>query len=150
MDKTTSDAAPRVAHSAGRGRKPGGIRFLVRRVYDGEQPQDGYRVLVDRLWPRGVSRPRAALYEWARALAPQTELRRWYGHDPDKFEEFARRYREELRSIEAQQAMERLRALARDKQVILLTATRDIQHSAARVLQDVLAEAAPHCVSGRP
>jgi uncharacterized protein YeaO (DUF488 family) len=89
------------------------------------------------------------LYEWARALAPETELRRWYGHDPDKFEEFARRYREELCSIQAQQAMDRLRALARDKQVILLTATRDIQHSAARVLQDVLAEAASHSASGR-
>src|SRR4051794_5788525 len=67
-----------------------------KRVYEPPDPDDGYRLLIDRMWPRGISRDRAALDEWARDLAPSDELRRWYGHAPERFEEFARRYRAEL------------------------------------------------------
>ncbi|MGH4018129.1 MAG: DUF488 domain-containing protein, partial [Pseudonocardiaceae bacterium] len=69
----------------------------TKRAYDQPDPADGYRVLVDRMWPRGLSREHAALDEWARDLAPSDELRRWYGHDPQRFEEFRRRYVDELR-----------------------------------------------------
>jgi uncharacterized protein YeaO (DUF488 family) len=70
--------------------------YRLRRVYEAPADDDGYRVLVDRLWPRGLSRSRARLDEWAKDVAPSADLRRWYGHDPDKFDEFARRYRGEL------------------------------------------------------
>jgi uncharacterized protein YeaO (DUF488 family) len=115
------------------------VQFPIRRAYDGADDDDGYRVLVDRLWPRGVSKAKAALDEWAKDVAPGTELREWYGHDPAKFDQFARRYRQELKDGPAQETLTRLRALARKKRVTLVTATRDVEHSGARVLSDVLA-----------
>ena len=72
----------------------------LKRAYDAAEPGDGYRVLVDRLWPRGVSKERARLDEWARELAPSAELRTWFGHDPERFAEFERRYRAELTAHE--------------------------------------------------
>ena len=113
-------------------------RFEIRRIYDFTDTGKGYRVLVDRLWPRGVSKAAAALDEWAKDVAPTSELRRWYAHDPSRFEEFARRYREELRHAPAEEAITRLRALAQEQQVTLVTATRDLECSGARVLLDVL------------
>lgn len=112
--------------------------FVVHRIYVGDGPS-GYRVLVDRLWPRGVSKIDAALDEWAKDVAPSADVRRWYGHDPAKFDEFARRYRDELRRPPSSAAIDHLRALARSGPVILLTATRDVDHSGARVLLDHLA-----------
>ncbi len=117
---------------------PGHPRFEIRRVYDEPQPA-GYRVLVDRLWPRGVSKEKAALDEWSKDVAPSDELRRWYGHQPDKFAEFARRYRAELKKAPAKEALSRLRAASKRSRVILVTATRDVDHSGAAVLLDVLA-----------
>jgi uncharacterized protein YeaO (DUF488 family) len=96
-------------------------------------------VLVDRLWPRGITKGDAALDEWAKDAAPSAALRRWYGHDPQKFEEFARRYRVELGRHPASDAVEHLRTLALDRHVVLLTATRDLDHSGARILHDRLA-----------
>jgi len=107
--------------------------------FDADTAHGGYRVLVDRLWPRGVSKQKAALDEWAKDVAPGTELRKWYGHDPARFDEFARRYREELHDPPAQAEVKRLRAVARDQRVVLVTATRDLEHSGALVLRDVLA-----------
>jgi uncharacterized protein YeaO (DUF488 family) len=101
---------------------------------------DGYRVLIDRLWPRGVSKSEARVDEWARDIAPSTDLRRWYGHDPAKFEEFGRRYRDELRQGPAVEVLARLRGVAQQDAVTLLTATRDIPHSGGRILLDVLIE----------
>ena len=74
----------------------GTLEVRTRRVYDDPSPEDGTRVLVDRIWPRGLAKARAGIDEWARAVAPSTELRRWYGHDPARFEEFRRRYQAEL------------------------------------------------------
>jgi uncharacterized protein YeaO (DUF488 family) len=109
----------------------------VRRIYEDEAP-GGARVLVDRLWPRGVRKDDADLDEWCKELAPSDDLRRWYDHDPERFEEFRRRYVEELRDEEAR---DRLRALAdraeRDG-LVLLTATRDLEHSHAPVLARVV------------
>lgn len=109
----------------------------LRRVYDEPSPDDGTRVLVDRVWPRGVSKDQLDA-EWVRGVAPSTELRKWFGHDPERFAEFTRRYREELESETAQEGLERLRALAERGPVTLLTATRDIEHSHAAVLVDLL------------
>ena len=110
----------------------------VRRVYDEPEPADGARVLVDKLWPRGVSKQAAQLEEWAKDVAPSDELRRWYGHDPAKFDEFRRRYLAELDQPEPRAAVARLRALAAGGPVTLLTATKDVQHSQAAVLADHL------------
>jgi uncharacterized protein YeaO (DUF488 family) len=106
----------------------------ARRVYEEPAPSDGRRVLVDRLWPRGLSKNRARLDEWLKAVAPSDELRRWYGHEPGKFAEFTRRYHAELTEPERAEALRHLRGEARSGQVTLLTATRDLEHSEAEVL----------------
>ena len=112
----------------------------VRRVYDAPDDDDGKRVLVDRLWPRGVSKHKAALDEWCKDVAPSTELRKWYGHDPRRFEEFRRRYEAELRQPGPAQALEQLKDLARHGQVTLLTATKDPSTSEAAVLAELLSD----------
>ena len=112
----------------------------LRRVYETPDPSDGQRVLVDRLWPRGLTKNKAALDEWLKAVAPSDELRRWYGHQPDKFPAFRQRYEQELRSPERSAALDHLRQLARGGTVTLLTATRDIEHSEAAVLAEELRE----------
>lgn len=108
----------------------------VRRVYDAPEPGDGRRVLVDRLWPRGVTR--SAVDEWAKAVAPSTELREWYGHETERFPAFRERYLEELRAPERSDALAHLRDLAGSGPVTLLTATRDVAHSQAAVLAEWL------------
>jgi uncharacterized protein YeaO (DUF488 family) len=114
-----------------------GREIRIKRVYDEPAPADGYRVLVDRIWPRGVSRDDAAVHEWLRDVGPSTELRRWFGHDPSRFEEFADRYRAELAGSGA---MARLRAVAADHPVVTLVySARDVRHNQAVVLQDLLA-----------
>jgi uncharacterized protein YeaO (DUF488 family) len=110
----------------------------VRRVYDDVPARGVHRVLVDRLWPRGVAKAAAPVDEWAKDVAPSTELRRWYGHDPSKFAEFARRYRAELRREPARGALASLRSRGSVGRVALVTATKDVEHSGARVLCDVL------------
>jgi len=110
----------------------------LRRVYEAPEPSDGQRVLVDRLWPRGLTKNKAALDEWLKAVAPSDELRRWYGHQPDKFPAFRQRYRQELRGTEQSRALDHLRQLASHGTVSLLTATRDIEHSQAAVLAELL------------
>lgn len=96
------------------------------------------RVLVDRLWPRGTKKEAIDYDEWAKDVAPSTELRRWYGHDPERFAEFSRRYRKELQDPTARQAVKRLRDAAAKQRLVLLTATRDVDHSGATVLSDVI------------
>lgn len=110
----------------------------VRRIYDSPEPADGLRVLVDRLWPRGVSKSAAALDEWAKAVAPSDELRRWYGHQPERFAEFRERYETELQAPERLAALTHLRDLAGSGPVTLLTATKDVAHSEAAVLAERL------------
>jgi uncharacterized protein YeaO (DUF488 family) len=110
----------------------------MRRIYDHDAGDGAFRVLVDRLWPRGITKAEAAIDEWAKDLAPSTELRRWYGHDPARFDEFARRYRDELRRPPAKEALAQLRARASIERIVLVTATRDVVHSGAAVLKGVL------------
>jgi uncharacterized protein YeaO (DUF488 family) len=110
----------------------------VRRVYDEPRPEDGTRVLVDRLWPRGLTKAKAALDEWCKSAAPSDELRRWYGHDPGRFAEFSRRYRQELKDPEHAEATRHLRDLASAEPLTLLTATKEPDISEAAVLAAVL------------
>lgn|SRR5487761_121674 len=110
----------------------------LRRVYERERPLDGTRVLVDRLWPRGVTREAAALDEWVKAAAPSDQLRRWFGHMPARFDEFRRRYLRELSAPDHAPALEHLERLARSGRLTLLTATKDPGHSHAAVLLEVL------------
>jgi uncharacterized protein YeaO (DUF488 family) len=108
----------------------------IKRVYDEPAPADGYRVLVDRLWPRGIRKDDATLDEWMKDVAPSTDLRQWFGHDPEKFDEFADRYRAEL---ERSAALARLRALRREHDVVtLLYSAKDAEHNQAVVLRDLL------------
>ena len=110
----------------------------VRRVYEQAEPDDGTRVLVDRLWPRGLRKDAARFDEWAKDVAPSSELRTWYGHDPAKFGEFCRRYTAELSQGTPRDALDRLGALAAAGPVTLLTATHDVDHSQAAVLAQLL------------
>lgn len=110
----------------------------VRRVYDKPSPDDGTRVLVDRVWPRGLRKADAKLDEWAKDLAPSTDLRKWYGHDPAKFSEFRHRYITELDSAEQRTMLAQVHALAVSRPVTLLTATRDVDISQAAVLAELL------------
>ncbi|KAK1179130.1 DUF488 family protein [Streptomyces sp. NBS 14/10] len=109
-----------------------------RRVYEQAEQSDGKRVLVDRLWPRGLSKEKAHLDEWLKAVAPSDELRRWYGHEPSKFTEFKRRYKTELTEPDRAEALRHLRDEARTGPVTLLTATKDIEHSEAEVLVQLM------------
>ena len=110
----------------------------VRRVYDEPSTGDGTRVLVDRVWPRGLAKADARLDEWARDVAPSTELRKWYGHEPSRFEEFRRRYTAELHQPEPHAILARLRSEAAGGPLTLLTATKDVRLSQAAVLADLL------------
>jgi uncharacterized protein YeaO (DUF488 family) len=118
-----------------------GTEVRVRRIYDDPSPEDGARVLVDRVWPRGMRKDAARLNEWAKDVAPSAELRTWYHHDPARFDEFRRRYIAELAEPGAREALGRLRALAADRPAVtLLTATRDLDISQAAVLAGLLRE----------
>lgn len=114
----------------------------VRRAYADPQPDDGARVLVDRIWPRGLRKDAAQLDDWAKDAAPSTELRTWYQHDPAKFSEFRRRYTAELAAPPAQAAIGRLRDLAAAGRVTLLTATKATDISQATVLAVLLRQGA--------
>ena len=115
-----------------------GGKVRVRRVYEEPERADGTRVLVDRIWPRGLTKAKAALDEWCKEIAPSTELRKWYSHDPERFEEFGRRYQAELKDPRRAEALAHLRGLAKDRQLTLLTATRQPEISEAAVLADLL------------
>jgi uncharacterized protein YeaO (DUF488 family) len=118
-----------------------GIR--VRRIYDQPEAADGARVLVDRIWPRGLRKDAARLDDWAKDVAPSSELRTWYGHDPAKFDEFRQRYLGELSGSSQRAALGRLRALAASgRPLTLLTATKDLDHSQAVVLARLLRQSA--------
>ncbi|KUI41541.1 hypothetical protein AU197_21070 [Mycobacterium sp. IS-1590] len=110
----------------------------VVRVYDPPDEHDGTRVLVDRLWPRGFRKDDPRVGRWLRAVAPSTELRRWYSHRPERFDEFVARYTAELETDEGAHALDELRGLLAEGPVVLVTATRDVDGSHAAVLRDIL------------
>ncbi|MFF7738873.1 DUF488 family protein [Streptomyces sp. NPDC007984] len=110
----------------------------VRRIYEEPAQTDGTRVLVDRIWPRGMTKEHAHLDEWCKQVAPSTELRKWYSHDPERFHEFSRRYRTELKDPAHADAVAHLRELAQKRTLTLLTATKHPEISEAEVLAELL------------
>ena len=112
------------------------VDVALKRIYEEPAAADGMRLLVDRVWPRGITKERAALDGWLRELAPSGALRKWYGHDPARWTEFRKRYRAELQS--QRPAMESLRRLATGRRVTLLYAARDTSHSNAAVLKELV------------
>jgi uncharacterized protein YeaO (DUF488 family) len=110
--------------------------FPIKRIYDPPSPADGARVLVDRLWPRGVSKASTALTLWLKDVAPSTELRKWFNHNPERWEEFKHRYRAEL--AHDPEPLARLRAMRKEGPVTLLFAAHDQSHNHALVLADYL------------
>lgn len=114
--------------------------FRVARVYDEPGAQDGERILVDRVWPRGFRKDDPRVGHWYKDAAPSSELRRWYSHQPERFDEFVTRYEDELQTAEGAAAFDGLRELARGKTIVtLVTATRDVEGSQAAVLAKLLA-----------
>ncbi|MGI5372955.1 DUF488 domain-containing protein [Streptomyces sp. CA-251387] len=110
----------------------------IRRVYEAPEPEDGVRVLVDRLWPRGLSKDAAHVDEWPKGLTPSTELRRWYHAGERSYEDFARRYEAELAAPEAAELLDQVRELTRKGDVTLLTASKSPEQSHAAVLARLL------------
>ena len=111
------------------------MEVQLKRVYETPAAADGKRVLVERLWPRGLAKAKAGVDLWLKEVAPSTELRQWFGHDPEKWDEFKRRYRAELK---ANPALSELETLARDHKLTLVYAARDQQHNGAIVLKQLL------------
>jgi uncharacterized protein YeaO (DUF488 family) len=112
------------------------VDVRVKRIYDEADPDDGYRVLIDHVWPRGVSRARARLDDWARELAPSDELRKWFDHDPARFVEFRTRYRDEL--ADQSNRLEELRRRAASGPLTIVYAARDRDHNNAVVLSELV------------
>ena len=113
----------------------------IKRIYDQASPEDGKRILIDRLWPRGIKKESAHIDEWIKEVAPSTELREWFAHDPAKWEEFKRRYKKELEDKE--DIVDTLRTEARRGTVTLLFAAKDTIHVNAAVLKEVLEKSKP-------
>jgi uncharacterized protein YeaO (DUF488 family) len=109
----------------------------LKRVYESPSPEDGLRILVDRLWPRGLTKERAAVDLWVKDVAPSTELRKWFGHDPDKWKQFQIRYKKELR--ENKEALKVLKQKIKGHIVTLVYGARDEEHNEALVLKQILA-----------
>ena len=130
----TAPAGDRAARHAEQ--TPPARSLILKRVYDPPDAADGVRILVDRLWPRGVRKEAARIDRWMRDLAPSPALRQWFGHDPARWEEFCRRYRAELAA--RTEALEALRALARQRPVTLVHAARDARHNNAVALRAAL------------
>lgn len=112
----------------------------IKRIYDDPSESDGYRILVDRLWPRGVSKAHAAVAEWIKELGPSTELRQWFGHDPERYPEFRERYRAELDG--AAELWRPIVQRAQGERVTLVYSAKDTEHNQAVVLREYLREQA--------
>lgn len=110
----------------------------IKRAYDDKSEDDGYRVLIDRLWPRGVSKKDAHFDEWLKDLAPTTELRKWFDHDPDRFDEFRKRYKKELEGHKEE--LDKLRNRAKSETITLLFAAKNEEMNNAVVVREVLEE----------
>ena len=110
----------------------------IKRVYDRYQKSDGMRILVDRLWPRGVSKSAAHLDQWLREVGPSNELRKWFGHKPERWRAFEARYRRELRAPKRKEVLKELKRLASKRTVTLLFGAREVEHNNAVVIERVL------------
>jgi len=114
------------------------MQIKIKRVYENASEDDGYRLLVDRVWPRGVSKEDAELDEWNKQIAPTEKLRKWFDHDPNKFTEFAEKYREEIKG--KKEALKEIKKTAKSKTVTLLYGAKDTENNQAVVLKKILEE----------
>lgn len=114
------------------------MSIAIKRIYDTPESGDGTRVLVDRLWPRGIAKDKAKIDLWLKDVAPSNALRKWFGHDPEKWPEFQRRYQKELST---NTAFAELKTLCRKEKVTLLYAAKDLEHNNAVILRDLLTPA---------
>ncbi|MCA1011921.1 DUF488 domain-containing protein [Halobacillus halophilus] len=115
------------------------MSIILRRIYDENITIGGHRVLTDRIWPRGISKEDAEIDEWLKSIAPSPELRKWFNHDPAKFDTFTEAYRKEIENnAEAQSKIKELKAIAKDKRLILLFGAKDSKHNHAVVLKEIL------------
>lgn len=112
------------------------MKWNVKRIYEPLDEEDGYRILVDRLWPRGMTKEKANIDHWLKEIAPTTELRKWFDHDPEKWAEFQNRYEIELK--ENKEAIEFLKEKIRNGKTTLLYAAKDEAHNEAKVISDYL------------
>jgi uncharacterized protein YeaO (DUF488 family) len=112
--------------------------FIIKRIYEEPSDNDGYRILVDRLWPRGISKEKADVKEWLKELGPSNELRKWFGHIPEKYPEFKKKYKEELKS--QAEDLKRIHEIAQKQQVCLCYSAKDTEHNQACVIKEVLDE----------
>ncbi|HXX57361.1 MAG TPA: DUF488 domain-containing protein [Thermodesulfovibrionales bacterium] len=108
----------------------------IKRIYDPASPDDGKRILVDRLWPRGIKKEEAGIDEWMKEIAPSGELRKWFGHDPSKWEEFRKKYRGELKG--KTEFVEKLAAMAKKGKITLLFSAKDREHNNAVVIKEAI------------
>lgn len=113
------------------------MEIRIKRAYEDAARSDGPRILVDRIWPRGVARENAGLETWLKGLAPSTELRKWFGHDPEKWKEFRQRYLKELEKTDAAEDLDKLRSILDEhKRITLVFAAKDTEHNNAAALRD--------------
>ncbi|MBT2215248.1 DUF488 family protein [Virgibacillus dakarensis] len=112
----------------------------IKRIYEDVKRDDGVRILVDRLWPRGMSKEKAELDHWMKEVGPSNELRKWFGHDPDKYDDFKKKYKKELTSGIQQEELAKLKEITKenDKNVTLLFSAKDEKHNQAQVLKEIL------------
>lgn len=110
--------------------------IFLKRIYDEPHPNDGYRLLVDRIWPRGISKENAKLDEWNKEIAPSNELRKWFGHKPERFQEFTARYKVELK--EKKEVLQQIKQRASQQKICLLYGAKDEKHNQAVVLKSVI------------
>ena len=129
--------AARKAKSKAAPRKRAGTDIRIKRAYDPPSPDDGLRILIDRLWPRGIPKAKLKLDSWVKHLSPSNALRKWYQHDPEKFAEFRKRYVAELKAED--EGLAELRAAVKGRTVTLLTSTKELDLSHAIVLRELLA-----------
>ena len=123
--------------------------ITIKRAYDPPAAADGQRILVDRLWPRGLKKDSVRIDAWLRDVAPSTKLRQWFGHDPARWKQFVMRYRRELRSPSAAEAIEQLRSAAKSGRLTLVYAAKDEVHNDAVVLRDFLLSPRPRAAARR-
>ncbi len=120
----------------------------IKRVYEKKSAADGHRIYIDRLWPRGVTKEEAAFDEWLKELAPSDELRRWFGHQPEKFREFRQKYIKELSRPEPHARMQQIADTASKRDVTLLYSAKDTEHNDAVVLAELIKNLMPEKVAG--
>ena len=116
------------------------MALRVKRVYEEPEASDGERILVDRIWPRGISKDKVRLSDWRKDLAPSNDLRQWFGHEPDRWEEFKERYLAELEEAGKTDDLRDIAQRARKENVTLLFGARDTKHNNARALEAFVGE----------